>query len=97
MIKLLIFDLDGTLLDTSQDITNAINHAIKPLGLKPLSVEKIKSMVGYGITKLIESLVSAPSQEETLNRFLDHYSKHLLDNTKPYPGVKETLSELINF
>lgn len=94
MIRLLIFDLDGTLLDTSQDITNAINHAIKPLGLKPLSVEKTTSMVGYGITKLIENLVSAQFQEKTLNRFLEYYSKHLLDNTKPYPGIKETLSEL---
>ncbi len=97
MTRLLIFDLDGTLLDTSQDITNAINHAIKPLGLKPLSVKKTTSMVGYGITKLIENLVSAQFQEKTLNRFLEYYSKHLLDNTKPYPQVKETLSELVNY
>jgi phosphoglycolate phosphatase len=97
MTRLLIFDLDGTLLDTSQDIANAINHAIKPVGLKPLSVEKTKSMVGYGISNLIKSLVSAQFHEETLNRFLDHYSKHLIDNTKPYPGVKKTLSELVNY
>lgn len=97
MTRLLIFDLDGTLLDTSQDITNAINHAIKPLGLKPLSVKKTTSMVGYGITKLIENLVSAQFQKKTLNRFLEYYSKHLLDNTKPYPQVKETLSELVNY
>ncbi len=106
MIRLLIFDLDGTLLNTSQDITNAINHAIKPLGLEPLSVEKTTSMVGYGITKLIENLIPPnppllkggrgdfQAKDETVNRFLEYYSKHLLDNTKPYPQVKETLSEL---
>ncbi len=104
MIKLLIFDLDGTLLNTSVDITNAINHALKPFGVNPLSVEKIKSMVGSGITKLIESLipsgknstdtVSRETKDKTLERFIEHYSTHLLDNTRPYPGVQNTLSKL---
>ncbi len=97
MIKLLIFDLDGTLVDTSKDIANAINHAIKSSGVKPLSVEKIKTMVGYGITKLIENLVPSHFREEALNRFLEHYAEHLLDNTKPYPQVKETLSKLSSY
>lgn len=112
MLKLLIFDLDGTLVDTSRDITNAINHAVAPFGVKPLSIETAKSMVGSGISKLLGELIdpgikeqgttkknvnkadAQHSSEKAIERFLDHYSGHLLDNTKPYPKVKETLSEL---
>lgn len=114
MIKLLIFDLDGTLVDTSRDIANAINYAVEPFGVRPLSIEVIKSMVGSGITQLIESLISAQRnslgneshrqdttsrniKEEAVNRFLEHYSIHLLDNTKAYPNVTETLSKLGNY
>ncbi len=106
MLKLLIFDLDGTLIDSSKDIANAINYAIKPFGVTPLTTSEIKTMVGSGITKLIERLIT-PSpkisqdgklqsnpKEKALERFFEHYSKHLLDNTTAYPLVKETLSKL---
>src|SRR4030067_3719360 len=59
MLKLLILDLDGTLADTSKDITDAVNYAVKPFGVKPLSVSEIKAMVGSGLTKHIESLIPA--------------------------------------
>ncbi len=105
MLKLLIFDLDGTLVDTSKDITNAINYALEPFEIKPFSVEEIKTMVGSGITRLIESLIpplkisqdsklQSNPKEEALERFFEHYSRHLLDNTTAYPLVKETLSKL---
>ncbi len=99
MLKLLIFDLDGTLADTSIDITNAVNYALKPFGVRPFSVEEIKRMVGSGITNLLHSLVPPErSSENTLKdvveRFLGYYSKHILDNTIAYPGVKETLQQL---
>lgn len=106
MLKLLIFDLDGTLLDTIQDITNSVNYAVEPFGIKPFPVETIKSMVGSGISRLIESLLSQHtkdsnalfiSKEKAVSRFIKHYSEHLLDNTMPYPEVKETLSKLDNF
>jgi len=51
MLKLLIFDLDGTLADTGQDITNALNYALNPFGVREFSVAETKSMVGSGISK----------------------------------------------
>lgn len=102
MLKLLIFDLDGTLADTSIDITNAINYALEPVGVKPFSVEDIKLMVGSGITKLLHSLIppekiSEDALKEVVNRFLRYYSEHLLDNTVAYPNVKDTLSKLRDY
>lgn len=97
MLKLLIFDLDGTLTDTAQDIADAINYALKPFGQKIYSVEETKAMVGSGISKLLESLIPVTdhaSKEMVTNRFLEYYSEHLFDNTKAYPHVKETLSQL---
>lgn len=100
MLKLLIFDLDGTLTDTAQDIADAINYALKPFGQKKYSVEETKAMVGSGISKLLESLLPAKedrSKKMVTDRFLEYYSEHLLDNTKSYPHVKETLSKLGNY
>ncbi|MCK5427203.1 MAG: HAD-IA family hydrolase, partial [Thermodesulfovibrionia bacterium] len=100
--------LDGTLLDTSKDITNAVNYAMEPFGVQPLSIETIKSMVGSGISNLIGELISPyvvsqdnisflKVKEEAVKRFLEHYSVHLLDNTIPYPGVKDTLSKFVHY
>jgi phosphoglycolate phosphatase len=105
MLKLLIFDLDGTLADTSRDITDSINFALEPFVKKPYTVEEIKAMVGSGITSLIRSLTLSDDPAKTGNsasdrfekavkRFLDYYSAHLLDKTVAYPGVKETLLKL---
>jgi len=105
MLKLLIFDLDGTLADTSRDITDSINFALEPFDKKPYSVEEIKAMVGSGITSLIRSLTLSDDPDKASNsasnrfenavkRFLDYYSAHLLDKTVAYPGVKETLLKL---
>ncbi len=99
MLKLLIFDLDGTLADTGQDITNALNYALQPYGVKNYSVEETKMMVGSGISALLTSLLpsdrtSPAAKKEVETRFLDFYSKHLLDNTVSYPHVNETLGKL---
>lgn len=110
MLKLLIFDLDGTLADTGQDITNALNYALSPFGIREFSVEETKAMVGSGISKLLESLVPADAvipesytlengktdspADVLITRFLEHYDNHLIENTSAYPLVKETLAKL---
>lgn len=108
-IKLIIFDLDGTLIDSSVDITNAINYAIEPYKIEPLTPTETINLVGEGITRLMEKIIEKskiskshsnivfekPIERSLLvNRFLEYYSEHLLDNTTVYPKVKETLAEL---
>lgn len=96
-IRLIIFDLDGTLVDSSVDITNALNHAIVPYGLDKLTVEKTVSLVGEGLTRLVEKLLGderADIKPAVLERFLSYYTEHLSDYTIPYPGVRETLEKL---
>ena len=99
-IKLIIFDLDGTLVNSIADITNALNYAIEPYGFEQLTVERTTSLVGEGVTRLIEKLVgqqTADLKEVVLKRFLEYYSEHLTDFTVPYPGVRETLEMLGNY
>ncbi|MDH4233492.1 MAG: HAD-IA family hydrolase [Nitrospirota bacterium] len=99
-IKLIIFDLDGTLVNSSVDITNALNYAVEPYGLEKLTVERTISLVGEGVTRLIEKLLGekwAALKNAVLERFLEHYSQHLTDFTAPYPGVPETLEQLVNY
>jgi phosphoglycolate phosphatase len=95
-----MFDLDGTLVDSSTDITNALNHAIAPYGYERLSVEQTKGLVGEGVTRLIEKVVGPSGIEKAgyvLNSFIDYYTGHLTDSTRPYPGVKDTLEMLSEY
>jgi phosphoglycolate phosphatase len=100
MIKLIIFDLDGTLVDSIADLTNALNYAIEASGLEKLTTQQTKQLVGEGITKLIENLLGPDRlsiHAGMLSRFMDYYSTHLIDHTRPYPGVTETLAGLGNY
>ncbi|MDA8169924.1 MAG: HAD-IA family hydrolase [Nitrospiraceae bacterium] len=99
-IKLIIFDLDGTLVNSLTDLTIALNRAFQANGLPPLSEERVRGLVGEGITRLIEKALPARAlglREKVLQGFLDYYSSHLLDNTRAYPGVAEMLSNLEGF
>ncbi len=93
ILKLLVFDLDGTLVDTGDDLVNAVTHSLKAMGLPARSRQEVFSFVGDGVRKLMERSLGehADRLEEGLSHFKSFYSEHLLDNTKLYPGVMETL------
>ncbi len=98
-INLIMFDLDGTLVDTAQDITNALNFAIKPYGIKCLTMEATIKLIGEGVSRLVEKILPAEKmnlKSELMNGFLKYYSAHLIDNSNEYPNVKETLENLTN-
>ncbi len=95
-MRLLVFDLDGTLVDSKVDLANSVNHALREFGLPPLPNETVYTYVGNGATMLIRRALG-PAREailpEVLDTFLDHYRRHLLDTTVPYPGVAESLRD----
>ena len=100
-VTLIIFDLDGTLVDSSTDIAHAINYALAGMNVPPITVQETISIIGEGITRLFERIIGKnkiPADKEMLiKRFLDYYSVHLVDNTPVYPGVRETLEALSGY
>lgn len=100
MIKAAIFDLDGTLLNTLEDVVNACNYALKKCNFKTHSIEEYKVFVGDGRSKLIERIVpdEYKGNDEVKNKVLrlfdEYYSEHMLDMTKPYEGICEMLKSL---
>jgi phosphoglycolate phosphatase len=96
-LKLIIFDLDGTLIDSKKDIAQATNHTLKVLGAPILEEETIYSFVGEGVRKLLEQCLGRNDYillEKAWQIFCEYYQDHLLDNTVLFPGVKETLGYL---
>lgn len=96
-MDLIIFDLDGTLVDSRLDIATSVNEVLKRLGRQPLTNETIYGFIGNGVRCLMErSLGDASSQvvDQALAMFLHTYGRHLLDTTRPYSGVREALSGL---
>ncbi len=99
MKKLVIFDLDGTLLNTIADLAQSTNHALQTLGYPVHPAESYPMMVGNGINKLFErALPEGAKTEENVQRmraeFLPHYDVHNADKSRPYPGIVELLEEL---
>ncbi len=97
-IRLLIFDLDGTLADTQQDLALSVNAMREALGLPPLSAETISTYVGRGVTVLVQRALGNSFTIAEINRaqvfFLNHYRQHMLDHTVVYSGVQEALEKL---
>lgn len=96
--KAVIFDLDGTLVNTLQDLANTVNTVLKEYRYDTYPVEKYRFMVGNGIKKLVERAMPSDSSaaliDEAFARFKEIYAVHQLDNTVPYAGIKEMLDEL---
>lgn len=96
MYKTVIFDLDGTLLDTLEDLTDAVNAALNAFGLPARTKAEVCSFVGNGIKKLIERAIGYPHQafEEILQSFKEYYGAHCADKTQPYAGILPLLQAL---
>ena len=96
-IKLVIFDLDGTLVDSQYDLTDSVNFVRHEYGLNPLPVPKVASYLGSGITALVKAVLAELKNENfdvAVKMFKDNYAKHLTDKTLPYNDIAETLSEI---
>lgn len=93
-----IFDLDGTLLDTLEDLTDAVNEALRSMQMPERTIEEVRSFVGNGVRRLMELSVpdgfDNPKFEETFEKFKAYYKEHCNDKTKAYKGVVALLREL---
>lgn len=94
---LLIFDLDGTLIDSSRDLADSVNAMRTWMGFPPLPDEVVYSYVGNGVPALVQRALPGVSEQDldrALRYFLDYYREHMLDSTKLYPNVQEALDRL---
>ncbi len=96
MYQALVFDLDGTLLDTLDDLTDAVNAAMQSVGLAARTKTEVCSFVGNGIAKLIERAVGeyVDKAQPALAYFKEYYALHCADKTKPYEGILPLLQAL---
>jgi phosphoglycolate phosphatase len=96
-INLIVFDLDGTLVDSLPDLAVAANAALRRLGLPEHPLESHQKMIGGGEKTYVRRFLGSDHQhlfDQALNLYLEHYSQHLGDKTRQYPGVQETLTRL---
>ncbi len=97
MIKAVIFDLDGTLLDTLEDIAISCNYVLKQYNQKPIEMKEYKKLLGQGASKLVQELLPSlekSDHEDALALFEKHYTKQFTQNTKMYEHVSKMLTFL---
>lgn len=98
MYKLAVFDMDGTILDTLEDLKDSTNFALEKCGYPTRSYDEVRRFVGNGIRKLIERAVPEGLTVEQVDRvhevFTEHYKVHCADKTKAYDGIKPLLEKL---
>ena len=94
-MPLIVFDLDGTIIDSRKDLADSTNDMLATYGAPPRSIDDIAGMIGDGAKKLVERALAAsgldPHEPEALDRYRDIYSRRLLDTTRPYDGMVEVL------
>lgn len=94
MKNTILFDLDGTLLDTLTDLTASVNYALSRVGLPARSRDEVRSFLGDGYKVLMEKACGGADSADALKYFTEYYAVHLEDNTAPYPGVTDALAAL---
>jgi phosphoglycolate phosphatase len=97
-IKGIIFDLDGTLLDTLEDLTDAVNHVMRAFSLETKTIDQVRSFVGNGVVKLIEQCVPGGEGHERfseiLSAFMQYYEANCDHKTQPYEGILALIDKL---
>ena len=97
-VRALIFDLDGTLIDSKLDLIHSVNAMLREMQQPQLAAETISGYIGHGAPQLIARALGSAATEEQLKHalqfFLGYYEEHKMDNTCAYPGVAETLAQL---
>ncbi|SFV01192.1 HAD family hydrolase [Butyrivibrio sp. INlla21] len=97
-INTVIFDMDGTVLNTLDDLTTSVNYVMDKFGFPNRTVEEYRRAFGNGIRRAIELNVPEGTSKETIDEMLpvfkQHYDKHCLDKTRPYDGILELMKEL---
>lgn len=98
---LIVFDLDGTLIDTAPDLVDTLNTILAPEGVPPVAYSDARKIVGAGARIMIkrafamhDMICDDTNVERLFNGYLDHYAEHLADRSQPFPGVIETLDGL---
>lgn len=99
MNVILVFDLDGTLIDSARDLAESIGELLDGYGVQSLPLDAVVTMVGEGAPMLVRRALAAacahPPLEEALSRFMQIYDRRLMDHTVPYDGIHETLGVLM--
>lgn len=96
--QLAIFDLDGTLLDTLEDLADSVNYVMRSFGCPERTLPEVRAFVGNGIRKLVERSAPKGTAEEEVDRmlarFIEYYKEHCADKTRPYAGIPKLLQVL---
>ena len=97
-VRALIFDLDGTLIDSKRDLIHSVNAMLAEMGRARLDEETISGYIGHGAPLLVSRALGSTAKEEELRRalqfFLAYYEEHKMDSTCAYPGIPDALAEL---